>query len=405
MIHPLPTLPPAPSRLLPFASFIALSRFHVPRPGWLWLLLCAMLVGIGMFKGINLLLLLSCMMVMIWLLNALLAGRRLRRLLGQSHPMGPVFAQTRCEVEAKLTNPERRGRMAVRLEDHGPAHRLVWFAPRLNGQQTRSLRQPLYLPRRGRYSWGPLVAVSGYPFGLIQRRVVLAAGAERIVLPRLGRLHWGRLRRHLRYAFPSMERDRPLTHQRLAAQTEFHGLRPFRSGDSPKWIHWRTTARRNELMVRQFEDPPGNNLILVVDPWLAVNPAGKDERSSALLEDALSLAATICWEWCRQQGERIVLAVASPAPVTVAGDTSHNLAIRLLETLAVQEGNPARERTAVVEELSRHAMPAAPVLLITTGGRHLEPSLTHRLNRPVAVVQVEDLAQCDFYERPPDHAS
>src|SRR5204863_4021232 len=133
---------------------------------------------------------------------------------------------------------------------------------------------------------------------------------EIIVLPRLGRLHRGRLRRFL--ARSSLTVSRSLQHPRRhpSAQAEFHGLRAFRSGDSPRWIHWRTSARCGELMVREFEDVPSDNLILVVDPSLP-EKRGRDTLHSgvpspffALLEDAISLAATICWAWCRQTGDR-----------------------------------------------------------------------------------------------------
>src|SRR5262249_49364986 len=59
-------------------------------------------------------------------------------------------------------------------------------------------------------------------------------------------------------------RRRPRRHP--TAQAEFHGLRAFRSGDSPRWIHWRTSARCGELMVREFEDVPPDHLVLVVEP-------------------------------------------------------------------------------------------------------------------------------------------
>src|SRR5262249_40475198 len=113
-----------------------------------------------------------------------------------------------------------------------------------------------------------LQAVTGYPFGLARRRVTLVPGQEVVVLPALGRLHRGRLRRFLAQTSQTIGRDLQSARRHPTAQTEFHGLRAFRSGDSPRWIHWRTTARRGELMVREFEDTPTDNLILVLDPWL-----------------------------------------------------------------------------------------------------------------------------------------
>src|SRR5206468_4266786 len=110
-----------------------------------------------------------------------------------------------------------------------------------------------------------------YPFGLVRREAGLVPGEEIIVLPQLGRLHRGRLRRLLKQSAPTVGRIRRQLRRHPMAQAEFHGLRAFRSGDSPRLIHWRTSARRGELMVREFEEAPTDNLVLIFDPWL---PAG-----------------------------------------------------------------------------------------------------------------------------------
>ena len=59
-----------------------------------------------------------------------------------------------------------------------------------------------------------------------------------------------------------MGQARTVPRRHPAAQTDFHGLRTFQPADSPRWIHWRTSARRGELMVKEFEETPTDNLIL-----------------------------------------------------------------------------------------------------------------------------------------------
>ena len=39
-------------------------------------------------------------------------------------------------------------------------------------------------------------------------------------------------------------------------------------GDSPRWIHWRTSARAGELMVKEFEQQNEQDLAILIDPWL-----------------------------------------------------------------------------------------------------------------------------------------
>src|SRR5229473_2002711 len=257
-----------------------MAKFRVTRPGWVWLLIIAAFLGIGLLRRINLLTLLVCPLLVLWCINALLAGLRLGRLRGKRRVESPTFAQTEFRVEVEISNTGRAGRAAVRIDDAGPSHALTWFAARLPGRQTLTFRETLTLRNRGRYVWGPLWAWSSYPFGLVRRGVRLAEEESIIVLPRLGRLHRGRLRQFLARHVAATEPIRRAPRERLATEAEFHGLRTFRHGDSPRWIHWRTTARRGELMVREFEDAPGEHLILVVDPYLRAEQGWRDLETS-----------------------------------------------------------------------------------------------------------------------------
>jgi uncharacterized protein (DUF58 family) len=371
------------------------TSFALPREGLYWLIVSVGLLGIGLFKGINLLLLLACLMLALWLLNVVLAGRRLGRLRGQRFRDGPVFARVPFLVQVQVTNPRSAPVLSVRVEDHGDAHALGWFVPRLEGRQRAEFQQWVTLPERGSYRWGALTASSAYPFGLVRRGRALTPAEEVIVLPALGRLHRGRLRCYLTpvgyYSAPA----RGSTRRDPTAQAEFHGLRAFRSGDSPRWIHWRTSARCGELMVREFEDVPNDNLVVVVDPEL---PAG---HPSAALDAVISLAATVCWEWCRQKGDFLALVVAGPEPEVIDGVTGPELALRTLECLAVQTGQSSSDADALVECLQTHPLPPAPLLLLGARPSALGDLLAQRLGRPVAALDASALADIDFYEGPP----
>ena len=52
------------------------------------------------------------------------------------------------------------------------------------------------------------------------------------------------------------------------APADFYGIRSYRPGDSPRWIHWRTTARVGQPMVREFEEPPQQHLTVILEAWL-----------------------------------------------------------------------------------------------------------------------------------------
>src|SRR5262249_60409091 len=107
------------------------------------------------------------------------AGLRARRRVPE-----PLFAGRPGPVVLEVTNPTRRPRRGVRLEDDGPAHALRWFVPALGQGRAHTFRDQVVLNGHGRYAWGPVRGVSAYPFGLAEGRVGVAPGQDVIALPR-----------------------------------------------------------------------------------------------------------------------------------------------------------------------------------------------------------------------------
>jgi uncharacterized protein (DUF58 family) len=346
----------------------------------------AVLVAIGWTKNINLMTFLGCVLLAMGGLCALGSGKRLRQLEGRRRIDELVFAGQACEVVVRVRNLGRRGLPGLRIEDEGPDHSLGWFVERLEGQAEQTFRGTITLPRRGRYSWGPVMVASGYPFGLVWRQTELVPAEEVIVLPRLGVLHRGRLRRRLLHGSLTRERERRRPQRHPGARDEFHSLRGYRSGDSPRAIHWRTSARRGELMVREYEDVPNDNLILVLE-------ASKGPH----LEAAISLAATVCWEWCRKRGDRMVMAVVGQPFAVLDGTTGPDFARRALECLAVVEGD-CSDPADVLGRLTTAPLPPGPALLVSAGPSRLVSGLEAALRRRVTCINAAHRGGMDFYE-------
>src|SRR5690606_37164541 len=97
--------------------------------------------------------------------------------------------------------------------------------------------------------------------GLVERGLVLDVPGQILVSPRLGRLtsRW----RHEHQTATELAHERKP--RRGAFDDEFHRLREYRTGDSPQSIHWRTSARRNELMVREYHQSRDRHLVVILD--------------------------------------------------------------------------------------------------------------------------------------------
>jgi len=181
------------------------------------------------------------------------------------------------------------------------------------------------------------------------------------------------------------------TRRRLALEAEFHGLRQFRPGDSPRWIHWRTSARTGELVVREFDHGTHHDLLLILEPYA---PAA----DSNCVEAAVSLAATICWTWAREASDRVALAILGPEPVLVPGGDGPRAAVATLEALAVVRATDAPD---VARQLGRMPLPAGPALLVTTRPEaRTADELSRVLDRPVACIDAA--APPSFYQPPSD---
>jgi uncharacterized protein (DUF58 family) len=367
--------------------------YYLPPAGWYCLGVALSLLIVGVYRRINLLMLLGDVLVVMMVLNLLAAGRSLRGLRARRRLDEWLFARTPCVVEVQVSNPDSCPRLGLRIDEEGLDQAAQCRVDTLPAQNSVSWRRQVVLPRRGRYTWGAVRASSGYPFGLAERRRLLTTEETVTVLPCLGWLHRGRFLRHLRDVSLQPRhvhlRQKPRPHP--AAQAEFHGLRSYRSSDSPRLIHWRTSARRGELMVREFEDEPSDNLLVVVDPWL---PA---ESLRDSFEDMVSLVASICWEWCRRRDDRLVLATATAAPVVLDGLTGSAHARRTLECLALLECSEGPPNAAVVEQLQARRVPAAVVAVVALGRSSLVEPLRRSLRRRVHCLDASRTDRFDFY--------
>jgi uncharacterized protein (DUF58 family) len=103
-------------------------------------------------------------------------------------------------------------------------------------------------PQRGRYKLGPLSVYFFDPLGLFYFKEKISVYSEVYVYPRTFRIR----------KFPSLNKG---TTPWLGVETsrvsgdddEFYGVREYRRGDPLKKIHWMVSARKNQLIVKEFQ--------------------------------------------------------------------------------------------------------------------------------------------------------
>jgi uncharacterized protein (DUF58 family) len=199
--------------------------------------------------------------------------------------------------------------------------------------------------------------MSRFPLGLMERSFELGQIEQLIVYPRIGRLkpRWRR-------SADSGEAVSDLARGQAGANDdEFHRLREYRPGDNPRAIHWRTTARRSQLMVREYQHNRRQDLLLVVDLWL---PARAQRDDLERVEMAVSFAASICVDQMQAAVDSGVdLVICGRETRRMSGPAGSRSIGGLLEELAVAEAGPASGLSAVLHETTR---PHLRRVLLTT---------------------------------------
>jgi uncharacterized protein (DUF58 family) len=203
-----------------------------------------------------------------------------RRLEIAVRPPSEVFANRPARLEVTLRNPSRwRRRWLLRVDPAGRGSAAL--VPYLDRRSAARSAIDVSYARRGPHPLPALRVTSPFPLGLFQKGLryrmdgeVLvfpetfeAAGAESFDVSRLGET-------------PS--RRRGWGHA-------LHSLRPFRSGDDPRAIHWKQTARTGDLVLLERESERAQRLLIVLDNAIGAQ-AGEAQRQA--FERLVSEAAT-----------------------------------------------------------------------------------------------------------------
>jgi uncharacterized protein (DUF58 family) len=313
--------------------------------GWCYLVGAVFFIGGAVVRSINLLVALSAMMLATVIINWRWVAATMRRFDVRRQLPQTINAGDPLTIEIEVANQHSRRpawvlSIADRIERIGGEKDTPVRHPRVlvNHIPARDTRRTTYravLTRRGRYRLGPLEVSTRFPFGLVRSIVDVERIGQLLVFPRTGRLteRWTALERDGDTARRAqLQKQQPL-------EGDFHSLRDWRAGDARRTIHWRTSARRGQLMVRQFEQQRKHDLVLIVDLWQSESPTAEQQDA---IELAVSFAATVIAEVCRHGSGRLTAGIGGREPVWRQGYPSSRLLAEMLEQLAIAEATPAQ---------------------------------------------------------------
>jgi uncharacterized protein (DUF58 family) len=176
--------------------------------------------------------------------------------------------------------------------------------------------------RRGRLEFGGIRAATRFPFGLFVKEASYSTESVAIVCPEITPIDRALMQQVLAIG---LERSLP----RRGHGHDLYNLRLYRAGDDSRSIHWVTTARTSQLIVRETEAEDQRRATLVLSP---VAPESHDD----LFEEAVTCTASLAHS-LSARGYQLRLVVGTDQSAFGQGE-SH--LVTLLHKLALCQRRP-----------------------------------------------------------------
>ena len=204
--------------------------------------------------------------------------------------------QVGAEYEERITIRNRSWLSKIWLEIDDPSEMPGHDARRVvtvGARASKSFRVRSTIARRGLYTVGPVEVRTSDPFGLFRHSKRFGRAQNVLVYPRAVELPGfslppanlpgeGRFRRRTHFVTPNAS-----------------GVRQYEFGDSFNRIHWSSTARTGELMVKIFELDPASDIWIILDLQRGVHFGANSERNGRAAIASLSRTRAV-----RRQGEQ-----------------------------------------------------------------------------------------------------
>ncbi|MET0837687.1 MAG: DUF58 domain-containing protein [Marmoricola sp.] len=243
---------------------------------------CGVQIGERDFVRIGLLAALLPLLAWLWIHR----GRRREVWVRRNVSAVQIEAGGSAQVEVEVTNSGTRTGVLLLEEELSPAlgerQRFVLEPLTANAQTT--LRYPIHAHTRGRYPVGPMHVRVGDPIGMVELDQVIPSESTILVTPHTEPLP--RIALTGRWAGAGDDRTREL----LGGGSPDVTIREYRLGDDLRRIHWPTSARVDELMVRREEQQWQSRCTVLLDNR-RITHRGYGQHSS--MERAVSVTASV----------------------------------------------------------------------------------------------------------------
>lgn len=222
-------------------------------------------------------------------------------------------------------------------------------------RQVDSWQQEAICERRGQFRLGPWGLRSADPFGIFEVEVRLGQMTEVVIHPPI---HTA-----LPFLLPAGHSDGRIRarEQHQQATLNVSAIRQYQPSDPFRWIHWRTSARQAQLMVRQFElDAAG-------DIWFLLDLQGNKQVGTGAqgTEEHMVVWVASLAVQALQENRGVGLASYGLRPVVIHPGRGQGQQWKLLQALALVEADGQVRLSRALQDLSRLAKRGSAAVLFT----------------------------------------
>ncbi|MCD4784038.1 MAG: DUF58 domain-containing protein [Candidatus Eremiobacteraeota bacterium] len=223
----------------------------------------------------------------------------------------PFRTSSGSTVREKITLKNKTGRNAYFIfvreenlpEEISPGESEGVMVPLLKKGEEIDLTLNLFMKKRGNYSLESIYIETSFPLGIVKTGYPVKRKRNILAYPSFTPI--------LHLNIPAGMRLQPggiALASKVGESTEFIGTREFRDGDSPRHIHWKSWARFNKPIVKEFQEEYFCRIALFIDTFV---PKGSPPKDYDAFESSLSLAASIS-DYLERQEYIIDIIAAGP---------------------------------------------------------------------------------------------
>ena len=247
------------------------------------------------------------------------------------------FTKFWLEVVNKTTIPNASGSRVVTL---------------LRGRQKRFYTARTWLTKRGGYALGPTTISSGDPFGIFRSTREVEAERNLIVFPMLFQV------RDFLSPPGLLSGGKAIKRKSMDITPHAAGVREYVHGDPLKRIHWPTSMRRDQLMVKEFEQDPQAEVWLFLDTHKSVHASKENAEADtpliiddlyllqrkkaklppSTLEYSISITASLAHYFIGQRRSVGLVTATERSYKVIPAERSERQEDKILESLAFLEG-------------------------------------------------------------------